>query len=158
MEKTPKLSTLIFYFLKRRTLQYSAAEAELYNWPNLKIIHDLGNIVRCFLIKLVHKIFNIYTICINLWLTMKLNTHFKTETNTVFWNQTTKTKTEIRTEIVNLQSTINITILIKRNVVVANLNTVLFRLIIVVLNIITMTSFSPPTEKPAVTKNVPPVG
>ena len=72
-----------------------------------------------FVLKYVVDIASIY-----LWLALELSAQLEAETDATLRDKATETKSEVRTNLLYLYTTLDITIIVKRNVVIADVDTI----------------------------------
>ena len=133
------MKTLYMY----RLLKYSAADRELHNRIDFKPVHNLRNVVLCFFVNSVSNLFVlkyvVYIASIYLWFALELSAQLEAETNTTLRDKATETKSEVRTNLLYLYTALDITIIVERDVVIADVDTIVLNCRTIFFNLFTMT-------------------
>lgn len=107
---------------------FIATDRELHNWVDFKPVHNLRNVVLCFFVNSVSNLFVLKYVVdiasIYLWFALELSTQLEAEADASLRDKATETKSEVRTNLLYLYTALDITILVKRNVIIADVDTI----------------------------------
>ena len=104
-------------------LQDAAAERKFHDGVHLQPVHKLRDIVVGVLVHHLGKV--AYAISIHHGLALELSTNLEASAETILRDKASEAETEVWAEALHLNTTSHITIIVDRNLVIANLYVIL---------------------------------
>lgn len=136
-------------------LKYSSSERQFEHWINLKVVHELRDVVVGVLADNLAQV--ALSVGINRGSTLELGSKLETHAKTLLGDKTAKTKAYVWTEVLHFDAAAHVAVLVDRNLVVANLNAIALACGYFLRELVAVTCMlirsPPPKEKPPVTKN-----
>lgn len=136
-------------------LQDAAAERKFHDGVHLQPVHKLRYVVVGVLVHHLGKV--AYTISIHHGLALELSTNLEASAETFLRDKASEAETEVWAEVFHLNATSHITIIVDRNLVIANLYVILFAFSNILFQLIAMAcnlhQFIATHREAAVTKN-----